>query len=138
MTSLHFDRDIAGVKTFWILQFKPETNEEKGDKREETPYYSVDFLIPSPFGSDEWLVLNTSANKQTLASLQQFQKLCEETKARCKKEMQGISSTPGDKMKKATKELENLTNIVRYFNKLMKRIKNEEPPTDSSNEPKES
>lgn len=134
MNMIHIDGNIAGAKTLWILRFPQDENLCETPSTETANRPRVELLIPAPFTRNEWMIVSCRADKQWIDSFFKFQNMCEEAKNRCQAQIDGGAGLdPADKTKKAAEELNNFTDLIRYFNEIMRRFHPPEPPFDHEN-----
>lgn len=141
MNELHFKHNIAGATTLWLIQFKqglPEIEQrEKTSPPLEKPPLTVkpkiEFIIPSPFAKDTWIVASDHSTEKAIDSLHHFQELCEELKTRCIEQMQLLDEDPE---KRSSSEMKNLDEIIRQFGEIMKFFKFfKQPPPKGPQDP---
>lgn len=120
MPGIHIDNHIAGARTLWILRFTANSPDKP----------KVDFLIPTPFDQNEWMVVSEEPKYDLMNSLMKFQQMCEEAKVRCQKEIETTNLNVEEKTKKASEELSNFSSLIRYFNEIMKHFRPPEPPPE--------
>lgn len=113
MEFLHFPE--LGPHILWIILFKREAN-----PKSNLP--SIEFLIPSPFGKNEWMATSNQSTAKPLDLLKNFQALCEDAKEICQKQLQSKENR-ASKAKKASEELESLDILIQRFSELMKYFK---------------
>lgn len=120
MSLLHFDRNIAGAKTIWILQFNYRKPAEKSD------WYvnpQIDFIIPAPTGGNNWMRALSKKDKEALKRLNSIQELCNGMKKECEKEV-AKSDVSKSEEKDVAKKINNLEEMIKRFNELIKRLQN--------------
>ncbi len=123
MATAHYSHEIAGLKTLWIIRFTEAFPHVEDQVRGEPKF---ELLIPTPFQTDEWLVLDPAHQKKRLQSLERFQALCEEAKQRCVVQAE-LPGTPQAKVKSAVSEIDNLAKLIEYFHQILKDLKKEKP-----------
>lgn len=118
MNTANYSNDIAGIKTLWIIRFDGQFPHLYGQEKEKPRF---DLLFPSPINKDRWLVVNLEKNKNDLQTIERFQQLCEEAKQRCN--LQSTKPHPDNPVETAGKEVDNLAQLLLYFNEIMRQIR---------------
>lgn len=121
MDSNKYDHHIAGTKTLWMLRFRPA-------KKETPTKQTVEFLVPTPFNLNRWVVVSNPMNVRSIEALLRFEKICEEATERCRLQLEGkgvkINNTEAD-----------FPELIRYFQDFIKHFeqkpsKPKDPPLD--------
>lgn len=119
MPAFIIDDHIAGAKTLWILRFAPSLDAPAKPK--------IEFLIPTPFNKNEWMVVNHDLDTDWLKCLVQFQQMCEDAKTRCIQQKNTPEAPIEEKAKKANDEILNFSALVRYFNEILRYLNPKDP-----------
>lgn len=135
MDNLHIDSHIAGGRTLWILRFPPQPVKEiKKEFLSRQAKPRVEFLIPTPFDKNEWMVVSSNPNNDWLKSLLHFQDMCSDAKSRCSEQLKENVDNPDEKAKKAVEEIQNFNILIRFFNELMRYFQPPETPPPENDE----
>lgn len=134
METLPFKPYMPGIRTLWVIKFRENFPLPENITLPKPP---VDFFIPSPFEKNEWICTNRQANKKAIECLEKIQDKCVDIKKEYTTTTEKPLETLDDYLNKAKdlfKNLENLDDLMKDYNKYLKKIF---PNTPSSEKPDE-